>query len=146
MPSRHEIKESLPGGTYHVYNRGVERRRVFLDGRDYARFINQLRQSLAREAQITLLAYCLMPNHFHLLLRQSNSDSMGRFMQRVSVAYTMYFNIKQNRVGPLFQGKYKAVRIIGPLHLRYDFSPVFIPSQNGEFVDSARMCGRKYRA
>jgi REP element-mobilizing transposase RayT len=113
VPSRNEIKEDVPGGIYHIYNRGVERRKVFMDGRDYLRFLAQLRQCLDREPSITILAYCLMPNHFHLLLKQSESQAVGHFMQRLSIAYTMYFNIKRRRVGPLFQGKYKAVRIIG---------------------------------
>jgi putative transposase len=117
MPSRNEIKEALPDAIYHVYNRGVERRRIYLDSRDYHRFLAQIQQTLDREPSISLLAYCLMPNHFHLLLQQTDCQAMGRFMQRLSIAYVMYFNKKRQRVGPLFQGKYKAVRIIGSRHL-----------------------------
>jgi REP element-mobilizing transposase RayT len=112
MPSRNEIKDIVPDSIYHAYNRGVERRRIFLETRDYHRFLAQLRQSLHREPSIELLAYCLMPNHFHLLLRQSEGLGMSRFMQRVSIAYVMYFNKKYRRVGPLFQGKYKAASVI----------------------------------
>ena len=117
MPSRHEVKEALPQAIYHVYNRGVERRRIFQDARDYRRFLAQIKKSLDREPAVELLAYCLMPNHFHMLVRQSQSASMGRFMQRLSIGYVMYFNKRHARIGPLFQGKYKAVRIVGNLHL-----------------------------
>jgi putative transposase len=117
MPSRHETKEFLPGAVYHAYNRGVERRQIFMDGHDYRRFLRQLRQCLDREPGITLLAYSLMPNHFHLLLRQSDFASMSRFLQRLTIGYVMYFNKRHQRIGPLFQGKYKAVRVVGAQHL-----------------------------
>jgi putative transposase len=117
MPSRNEVKEALPQAIYHVYNRGVERRRIYLDGRDYQRFLLQLCQAVEAEPAIELLAYCLMPNHFHMLLRQTDSPAMGRFMQRLGIAYVMYFNRRHHRVGPLFQGKYKAVRVIGSFQL-----------------------------
>jgi putative transposase len=117
MPSRNEIKEALPAATYHAYNRGVERRQIFMDGHDYRRFAKQMRQCLDREPGITLLAYCLMPNHFHLLLQQTDATAMSRFLQRLTIGYVMYFNKRHRRIGPLFQGKYKAVRIIGPNQL-----------------------------
>lgn len=60
---------------------------------------------------ITLISYCLMPNHFHLLIKQTESAVIDRFMQSLFTRYTMYFNKKYHRVGPLFQGVYKAVRI-----------------------------------
>jgi putative transposase len=117
MPSRNTIKEALPGAIFHVYNRGVERRQIFLDSHDYRRFKSQIHLALEREPSVDLWAYCLMSNHFHLLVRQSDDAGMSRFMQRLGVAYAMYFNRRHNRVGPLFQGKYKAARIIGPLQL-----------------------------
>jgi putative transposase len=63
------------------------------------------------EKTIELIAYCLMPNHFHLMLRSIERDSMSRFMKSLSTRYSMYFNKKYARVGPLFQGVYKAVMI-----------------------------------
>jgi REP element-mobilizing transposase RayT len=117
MPSRHEIKHYTPGSTYHVFNRGVDRRRIYIDSRDYHRFLDQIRRSLISEPDVDLLAYCLMPNHFHLLLRQAEGRAASRFMQRLSIAYVMYFNKRYKRVGPLFQGKYKAVDVLGPLQL-----------------------------
>jgi putative transposase len=117
MPSRNEIKEALPDGIYHAFNRGVERRTIFLDRYDYSRFLAQMRRSLDREPSVTLLAYALMPNHFHVLVQQSDQLGMSRFMRRLSTGYAMYFNKRYKRVGSLFQGKYKAVRVIGPAHL-----------------------------
>jgi putative transposase len=61
--------------------------------------------------EITLLAYCLMPNHFHLFIKQKNSDSIDKFMNSLSTRYAMYFNRKYQRIGPLFQDVYKAVLV-----------------------------------
>lgn len=69
------------------------------------------RQPDNHEKTIELVAYCLMPNHFHLMLRSIEKDSMPRFMRSLSTRYSMYFNKKYERVGPLFQGPYKAVMI-----------------------------------
>jgi putative transposase len=112
MPNRF-TDEHYPDGVYHVMNRGVERRPIFLNAADYRRFKLQLQKTLTQETGITLWAYCLMPNHFHLLIKQANSDDLRRFMQRVGIAYAMYFNRRYHRVGPLFQGRYRTVRVIG---------------------------------
>lgn len=61
--------------------------------------------------ELTLLAYCLMPNHFHLLVHQTTENTIDKFMNSLGTRYSMYFNRKYNRVGPLFQGVYKAVMI-----------------------------------
>lgn len=63
------------------------------------------------ESEIELVAYCLMPNHFHLLIKQSSSLSMTSFLRSVTTRYVLYFNKKYERVGPLFQGRYKAVLV-----------------------------------
>ena len=59
--------------------------------------------------EISLLAYCLMPNHFHFIVKQTAPDSIDRFINSLNTRYVMYFNKKYDRVGPLFQGVYKAV-------------------------------------
>jgi len=69
------------------------------------------RQPNNHEKTIELVSYCLMPNHFHLMLRSIERDSMTRFMRSLATRYSMYFNKKYKRVGPLFQGTYKAVMI-----------------------------------
>ncbi len=129
MPSRNTIKQLTPGGIYHVYNRGVEKRKIFLEAEDYTTFLNRLEQILSDPASLTLkqtrgrkggdrlrsyygdieiLAYCLMPNHYHLLVRQKEPEDLPKFMSTLSTSYSMYFNRKYNRVGSLFQGRYKA--------------------------------------
>ncbi len=123
---------------YHVFNRGVEKRPTFTDKREliraaetfaYYRFINipfkfsqflkleQEKRSLTFEnitkspLHIEILAYCFMPNHFHFLLRQVNKNGVSKFMANFTNSYTKYFNTKHDRIGPLFQGMFKAVRI-----------------------------------
>jgi len=122
MPSRNTIKEFAPDSYYHVYNRGVEKRLIFLDDQDYTVFLGLLKKYLTGEkekgvhrhifknfqGEISLLAYCLMPSHFHLLLHQSNPDSITKFLRRVLTGYVMYFNNRYHRIGGLFQGRYKA--------------------------------------
>ncbi len=94
-------------GFYHVYNRGHNRQTIFFDAKDYRRYLKRLGEYLIKH-DVTLLAYCLMPNHVHLLLRQDDEEPIDRFIHRLHTAYTMYFNIKYERVGAVFQGRFKA--------------------------------------
>jgi putative transposase len=112
---------------YHIYNRGVEKRDIFMDIKDYFRFIHDLFEfndkepagkyfkmnvnNVARKRNllVEILSYCLMPNHFHLLLRQIANNGITNFMKKLGTGYTMYFNEKYDRVGSLFQGPFKAV-------------------------------------
>ncbi|MEK7544352.1 MAG: transposase [Patescibacteria group bacterium] len=94
-------------GFYHVYNRGHNKQTIFYDARDYRRYLKRLGEYLIKH-EVTLLAYCLMPNHVHLLLRQDGEEPMDRFIHRLHTAYTMYFNIKYERLGSVFQGRFKA--------------------------------------
>ena len=125
MPSKHTVRFYTENGIYHVYNRGVEKRIVFQDKQDYLVFLHYLKkyltppqenevrpQSIANlHLQVELLAYCLMPNHFHLLIRQMPPTALTTFMRCLMNSYTKYFNTKYVRVGPLFQGKFKAVLV-----------------------------------
>jgi putative transposase len=129
--SRFEI-----GETYHIYNRGVDKRNIFLDKSDYRRFLfildifndtnsttNTLRRvnlseglknSQKPEPKIPLVEieeFCLMPNHFHLLLKQIIDNGISKFMQKIGVGHTHYFNQKYDRSGVLFQGKTKSKHI-----------------------------------
>lgn len=121
MPSRNTIREFQPDCHYHVFNRGVEKRDIFLDEQDYKVFLGILKKYLTGEAvkthrhpfknfvqELHLLSYCLMPNHYHLLFYQKTEQSITEFMRRVTTGYVMYFNNRYNRVGGLFQGRYKA--------------------------------------
>ena len=125
MPSKNVIKEFEPQQYYHVYNRGVEKRAIFLDDKDYTVFIGLIKKYLSGEnnnmnnrhaskrldKDVRLLSYCLMPNHFHLLLYQNSEDGITKFLRRLATGYVMYFNQRYGRVGGLFQGRYKASMI-----------------------------------
>lgn len=151
MPAKNVTKQYIENGYYHIYNRGVEKRSIFLDQQDYGVFLSYLKEYLlpkeekalfdiisnpiaspqeknkARKLlrlnnfanEITLLAYCLMPNHFHFFIKQSSSGSIDAFMQSVCTRYTMYFNKKYKRVGSLYQGVYKAVLVTEEIHFIY---------------------------
>jgi len=133
MPSRNTIKEYEENAYYHVYNRGVEKRVIFLDDQDYTVFIGLLKKYLAGEEaarknrhpytkldkEVKLLAYCLMPNHFHFMLFQMTPDGVTKLMRRLSTGYVMYFNNRYGRVGGLFQGKFKASRITSDSYLQH---------------------------
>lgn len=143
MPSKNRIKQYNKDSYYHIYNRGTEKRSIFLDQQDYSIFLSYLKEYLTpkdieslnivlqsirttsaeKEAakrklkmnnftsDITLLAYCLMPNHFHFLIKQKDAGSMDKFMNSLGTRYTMYFNKKYKRVGSLYQGVYKAAMV-----------------------------------
>jgi putative transposase len=133
MPSRNSIKEFIPEAYYHVYNRGVEKRVIFLDDQDYTVFLGLLKKYLTGQntsksnrhkfenlgGQVKLLAYCLMPNHFHLLFYQLSEDAITKLMRRVITGYAMYFNDRYGRVGSLFQGRYKASQITADAYLHH---------------------------
>ena len=121
-------------GYYHIYNRGVAKQDIFLDRQDYTVFLYFLKSFLldpeyidtneqfyqARRlnyhGRLRLHAYCLMPNHFHLFVSQINDNGISKFMQSLGNAYSRYFNEKYERVGPVFQGKYKAAEILDDRH------------------------------
>lgn len=121
----------MPETYYHVYNRGVEKRDVFLDEHDYGVFLHLFKRYLGGvdnmnssrhpyedlSESLDLLAYCLLPNHFHLLLYQYNATAITQLMRRVSTGYCMYFNKKYGRVGSLFQERYLATNISNEAHL-----------------------------
>lgn len=134
MPAKHSKKIFVEDKTYHAFNRGVDGRVVFADDRDYRTFLYYLKiylsdpQHLKKEfpnmsfksslfGTIVLLSFCLLPNHFHLLVHQKTKDAMSKLLQRVGVCYTNYFNRKHKRSGTLFQGVYKAVPAETPLEV-----------------------------
>lgn len=119
------------GSFYHVYNRGVEKRQIFPDERYCQRFLQTLyyyqfsgpkpkfsNKDRFKEHDfdqnpkiVEIICYCLMPNHFHLLLQQSQDNGIKEFIGKISNSYTKYFNTKNKRVGPLLQGTFKAIPI-----------------------------------
>ena len=135
---------------YHVLNRGVDKRKIFLCNQDYFRFIHNLfefndqnpssannyyfSQSLdircpkigrklnerkPRKLLVNIHAFCIMPNHYHILLSPNVEDGMPKFMKKINMGYAKYFNEKNKRTGALFQGKYKSVHISNDSHFLY---------------------------
>ena len=97
----------IEGGLYHIVTRGNNRKAIFKEDSDYSSFLSTLLQ-LKQKSSFNLYAYCLMPNHFHLLM-DVKSKSTSEVMQRLLTAYTKYFNKKYKKTGHLFQGRYKAI-------------------------------------
>jgi len=108
MPCR--IVSFNPNSIYHVFNRGSEKRTIFLNDRDYNNFLERVKDGL-KKYSINLLSFCLLPNHFHFLLKQKGEISIAKFMNALLLGYAKYFNTKYERVGPLFQGRFKAKMI-----------------------------------
>ena len=136
-----------PGEYYHIYNRGNSKQKIFLNGKDYDRFLKLI--FLCNSSQninfrdlfethkdvftfdrgdtlVDIGAYCLMPNHFHLLVREKADGNISLFMQKLSTAYVMYFNKKHDRSGSLFEGKFKSQHASSDKHLRYLFSYIHL--------------------
>ena len=143
MAAKNTVKQFVPGAYYHIYNRGVEKRVIFMDSQDYGVFLSYLKVYLLPKDtkrlqlaladrgtpwqekdrilkllhlnnfadSLSLLSYCLMPNHFHFLVHQKELDTIDRFMNSLGTRYATYFNHKYKRVGSLFQGLYKAVLV-----------------------------------
>ncbi len=159
------------GEFYHLYNRGTEKRNIFIRKIDYERFLallyvangeypvriadlqklttssnaprtnfSQGRFSQGRTLRlfefldesyrgsqlVDIAAYCLMPNHFHLLVRELTDGGVSKFMQKLLTAYTMYFNTQYNRTGALFQGKFKATHALDDRYLAYLISYIHL--------------------
>ncbi|MFN3188595.1 MAG: transposase [Candidatus Paceibacteria bacterium] len=123
------------GEIYHCYNRGVDKRVIFHDQQDYIYFLKMLRyfntsRVLGKlrllelheptDPPVTILSYCILPNHYHLLLRCNDIEGgLSKYMQRIGGGYTMYFNQKYERSGSLFQGKFKAKLVKSDLDLKH---------------------------
>jgi putative transposase len=122
MPSRNVVKTYLPESYYHVYSRGINKQKIFHDREDYRVFLSLFKRYLSLDEtknssrhtyekysdRIELLSYALLPNHLHLLIYQHDADALKEFMKALMVSYSMYFNKKHSRCGPLFQSRYLA--------------------------------------
>jgi REP element-mobilizing transposase RayT len=95
---------------YHVYNRGCDRARIFANEGNYV-FLLQRAKSYLAETLLTVIAYCLMPNHYHFLLRPEEDAVLARWVQRLFSSYTQAFNRQQARSGTLFEGRAKSVLV-----------------------------------
>lgn len=132
MPAKHVIKHYVPGNYYHIYNRGFDKSNIFLDKKDYNMFTSLLQSSLDPEKKLIkeafinkknisekldLVAYCLMPNHFHLMFKLNSKEGITQAIRMTLTSYVMYFNKKYKRQGGLFQGKPRGVLIEHESHL-----------------------------
>lgn len=132
---RRDFKNFAQKEVYHVYNRGTNKENIFRDKQDYRAFLYRLglaigikkeilnkneiikspksrvRMSDLVENTFNIHAFCLMPNHFHLLIEQRTDISISLLIQKICTSFSMYINKKYKRVGHLFQGNFKSVRI-----------------------------------
>jgi len=142
------LRIEYPGAIYHVTSRGIDRRKIFNEDKDCRHLVHLLKEG-ADFFRVEVIAYCLMSNHFHFLL-QTKEANLSRFMQRLNVAYTRYFNYKYNRVGPLMQGRYKAI-IVGSeeyfLNLsRYIYlNPIKVKEVRAKSRNEKRIFLRRYK-
>lgn len=133
-----DYKSFAPNSYYHVYNRGNGKDSIFKDDEDYLFFLSRLEENLFPSRRLEdrlqgkrlsakthtlyerktlpdesfeLVCYCLMPNHYHLLIKQTGDVSVAKLISKVCTGYSKYFNKKYSRVGHLFQDKFKAAKI-----------------------------------
>jgi len=99
------------GYPHHIVQRGNNREKVFLDREDYEKYLNLL-ENYAMEKKAMILAYCLMPNHIHLLVKPLEEKTLPKMMQGITLCYTQYFNKKNRRTGRLWECRYHS-SIIG---------------------------------
>lgn len=134
----------VPNEYYHIYNRGNDKRVIFHDNQDYQRFVSLMYLSNTKinfrmndiskdvynfdrgKKLVEVGAYCLMSNHFHLILIQTEEGSISKFMQKLSTGYSMYYNQKYKRTGSLFEGKFKSEYANSDRYLKYLFSYIHL--------------------
>ncbi len=136
------------GEYYHIYNRGNSKQKIFHDEEDYLRFVSLLYISNTNEnfnlydlnrisnfnvyefeiknQIVGIGAYCLMPNHFHILITEIKEGGISKFMQKLSTAYVMYYNQKYVRTGGLFEGKFKSIHVEDDIQMKYLFSYIHL--------------------
>ncbi|MSR76099.1 MAG: hypothetical protein EXS68_00730 [Candidatus Ryanbacteria bacterium] len=127
------------GEHYHICNRGVDKRKIFMDGKDLNRFLKSVeifntiepvgsiyeymldrrlgRVTSRKGRLVDIVCYCLNPNHFHLLVRQQVENGVSEFVKRLVGGYTKYFNHRHNRSGVLFAGKFRSTHIVSNEYL-----------------------------
>jgi putative transposase len=133
------------GEYYHIYSRGVEKREIFLDNNDRERFLRLLFLANSKkpirftdfknlsyseidrgELRTAIGAFCFMPNHFHLLIRETKEGGVSAFMGKLLTAYSMYFNKKNERTGSLFEGAFRAEHVDSDNYLKYLFAYIHL--------------------
>lgn len=130
-----------PGEFYHLYNRGTDKRTIFQDKKDYDHFLflmyicNTTKHIDLRaidkdfdrgEILVDIGAYCLMPNHFHILAHEKIDNGISKYMLKLQTAYSMYFNKKYKRSGSLYEGSFKSIHIDSDHYLKYIYSYIHL--------------------
>ncbi len=133
------------GEYYHIYNRGVDKRQIYLDNGDWERMLkllyvaNSIKPFVYRDIQnkplgdidrgeqlVAIGAYCLMPNHFHILIKETAEGGITSFMEKLTTAYSMYFNKRSKRTGFLFEGNFKAEHVDRDEYLKYLYAYIHL--------------------
>ena len=124
-------KQTAPGGYYHIYNRGNAKQDIFYNPEDYNFFLSRLKLNLfpiddeqnriimLPADSFSLIGYCLMPNHYHLIVRQNKEISTSKLITKVCTSYSKHFNKKYGRVGHLFQDRFKQINIDDNEYLKW---------------------------
>ena len=134
----------VQGEYYHLYNRGNSKQTIFKDKKDYNHFVYLLYLSNTKknfrindiskdffnfnqeQQLVSIGAWVLMPNHFHILITEKEEGGISKFMQKLSTAYSMYYNKKYKRTGGLFEGKFKSQHLNTDRYLKYIFSYIHL--------------------
>ncbi len=128
-----DYKQSGENSYFHVYNRGNAKNNIFIDNEDFELFILKINQNLfpdmyrpkrlysapIPDGSFSMISYCLMPNHFHFLIRQNGDITISKLILKVYTGYSKYFNKKYNRVGHVFQDQFKQVLVDDDDYLRW---------------------------
>lgn len=101
-----KYKESAVGTYYHLYNRGNQKKPIFIEKNDYSYYLHRLRLAI-KKFDFSLICYCLMPNHVHLIVKQNNIIPPSKLISSIHTSYAMVFNKKYKSVGHLFQDRFK---------------------------------------
>lgn len=153
-------KQSFAEGEYyHLYNRGTEKRTIFLDEQDYNHFLflmyicntsksiesRNVDESFDREeTKVDIGVFCLMPNHFHILVREKTEKGISTYMRKLLTAYSMYFNKKYKRTGKLYEGVFKSIHASNDRYLKYLYS--YIHLNPAKLIDKDWKNGRNKNA
>jgi len=108
MPYRYQ--EFQAGEYYHIYHRGGDRQKIFFEEENYLYFLRLLKKYREKFA-MNVVAYCLMPNHFHFMLQPQQHDNLSQFMGRLQQSYVMAINKRYERSGPLFFERFQHVHV-----------------------------------
>jgi len=155
-----DYKQFAPLSIHHIYNRGVGKMNIFVNTEDYRFFLKRLREGIYPEEDFShtmmpiaqqgrrsklpagsfdLLGYCLMPNHFHLIMQQNGDLPVSSLMSKLCTSYSKYFNRKYDRVGSVFQDQFKAVLVASDAQLRWLLAYVHLNPLKAGLVNDLKM-------